>query len=226
MVSSSIFQHTTTSLLLITTSILHHSDNAIPSAHAFTSHNAVILPSSSSTRLQMSSKENDRAHMAKKFEDMMDNDWREFRAKLVAREMAREVALDDAKNKHQNQQVTMANTGSNSNSKEMGKEGGEKLLTDVITGAFSSIFKKNNKNSAAATTSSENMFQGNVGGATASNNDFPISLECSDPFLSVEECRLLYEEYGHNNSNNGGGGPLNVEINKHRWAHPLSHVEG
>jgi len=165
--------------------------------------------------------------MAKKFEDMMDNHWREFRAKLVAREKAREVALDDAKNKHQqNQQVTMANTGgSNSNSKEMGKEGGEKLLTDVITGAFSSIFKKNNKNSAATAASSETMFQGNVGGATASNKDFPISLECSDPFLSVEECHLLYEEYGHN-SNNGGGGPLNVEINKHRWAHPLSHVEG
>ena len=39
---------------------------------------------------QLCSKNSDRAHIERNLEDMMDNDWRVFRAKLVAQEQAEE----------------------------------------------------------------------------------------------------------------------------------------
>lgn len=137
---------------------------------------------------------NDRARVEKKFEDMMDNDWREFRAKLVAREKAEELAIEAAKTK------TM--TG---NSAVPPKE---EKFSELISGAFTSIFK-------GGKDDSNDMFKGNVGGANSKTKfasvDFPS--ECEDPFLSLEECHLMYNE------------PANVEINKHRWAHPLGYIE-
>ena len=137
---------------------------------------------------------NDRARVEKKFEDMMDNDWREFRAKLVAREKAEELAIEAAKTK------TM--TG---NSAVPPKE---EKFSELLSGAFTSIFK-------GGKDDSNDMFKGNVGGANSKTKfasvDFPS--ECEDPFLSLEECHLMYNE------------PANVEINKHRWAHPLGYIE-
>lgn len=179
-----------------------------------------------------SDRSNDRAHIEKQFEDMMDDDWREFRAGLVAREHAVEVTAEHKSKSNRNTNV-MAGSSSSGLKEEKNQ------LTDVITGAISSIFKKGGKNNNNGdddsnnsneneNASAENMFEGNVGGANtntlfSSNDDF-LS-ECEDPFLSVEECHLLYGDT--NNHNNGNNDILssNVEINKHRWAHPLGHVE-
>ena len=141
-------------------------------------------------------RDNERARVEKRWEEMMDNDWREFRARLVARENAEEMAIEAAK--------TKTTAGSSVVPTK------EENLGELISGAFSSIFKGGKHGD-----DEKNMFKGNVGGANSNtkfeSTDFPS--ECEDPFLSVEECHLIYSE------------PQQIEINKHRWAHPLGHVE-
>lgn len=138
------------------------------------------------------SKDNDRARMEKTWENMMGEDWREFRARLVAREHIDDTiksSLSDSSNKSK----------SSSSSQE---DGG-------IFGAITSIFSRKNANSAPTT----NIFDGDaVGGATKySTISSSFSSPCSDPFMDEEECHIIYDT-------------PNV-LDKHRWAHPLFHVE-
>ena len=146
----------------------------------------------------------------------MGEDWREFRAKLVAREHVEEMGIDGSLNQ----------SSSNKSSKKK-DEGG-------ILGALSSIFKKddqNNKKSNSAqgetdkylgllgtksslsdTDKRTNIFDGvDVGGATKFSK-IEVEWDCSDPFMDDEECHLIYDE-------------SDVQLDKHRWAHPLFHVE-
>jgi putative transcriptional regulator len=149
------------------------------------------------SRCRLEARSNERARVERKYEEMMDNDWREFRAKLVAKEKAEEVAIEAAKTK------TKSTVGSSGGAPTKGEDLGE-----LISGAFSSIFN-------GGKDEAKEMFKGNVGGANTNTRftsiDFPS--DCEDPFLSVDECHLIYSE------------PVNVEINKHRWAHPLAMVE-
>ncbi|KAL3776958.1 hypothetical protein ACHAWO_008738 [Cyclotella atomus] len=151
------------------------------------------LQPSKNTCIRMS-RSNERAHMEKQWENMMDNDWREFRATLIAKEKADELAAEKIK--------TKVGAGS------LDEPPREDKLGDLITGAFTSFFK-------GGKDEEKDMFKGNVGGANPNTQftsiDFPS--ECEDPFLSVEECHILYSN------------AQKVKINKHRWAHPLSHVE-
>ena len=130
--------------------------------------------------------------MENQLELMMDDDWREFRAQLIAKERVDAVAAEK----------TRVKTAAGSAPAK------EEKLGDLISGAFTSMFK-------GGKDEEKDMFKGNVGGANSStqftSTDFPS--ECEDPFLSVEECHLLYSE------------AEKVKINKHRWAHPLSHIE-
>ena len=141
----------------------------------------------------------------------MGEDWREFRAQLVARERLEQ---------EMNSGTSKAADGS-TNKKE---EGG-------IFGAITSIFKKdeNKKGSDSNTqterdvvtkaaktkkdeTSSSNIFDGvDVGGATKFSK-IEVPMGCSDPFMDEEECHLIYDE-------------PDVTLDRHRWAHPLFHVE-
>ncbi|KAL3798143.1 hypothetical protein HJC23_005704 [Cyclotella cryptica] len=123
---------------------------------------------------------------------MMGDDWREFRARLVAREHAEELAETRTKTSVQ---------GSSSSPPK------EEKFSKIISGAISSIFSKGGKDDEK-----KDMFNGEVGGANKfSKLDIPNS--CEDPFLSVEECHILYDK------------PADVNIDKHRWAHPLGHLE-
>lgn len=123
----------------------------------------------------------------------MDDDWREFRARLIAKEHVVAKAAEQAAVK------TAAGSSGSSGKEDLG---------EIISSAFSSIFKGGKEEE-------KDMFKGHVGGADSNTKftsvDFPS--ECEDPFLSVEECHLLYS--GHDE----------VKINKHRWAHPISHLE-
>lgn len=140
----------------------------------------------------------------------MGSDWREFRARLVAQEHADEMASADPNSK----------SGSTSTKKE------EKQLGNFISGAISSIFSKGEKEKetektpeSAATAVKEgggdsavDIFDGvDVGGATKYST-IQWNSPCDDPFMDEEECHIVYDE------------PL-VKIDKHRWAHPLYHVE-
>ena len=99
----------------------------------------------------------------------------------------------------------------------LGTNKSDKKEDKGILGAISSIFKnkdENNKKSNNKDSNGEsinsNIFDGvDVGGATKHSR---IEWDCSDPFMDEEECHLIYDE-------------PKVSIDRHRWAHPLFHVE-
>ena len=150
-------------------------------------------------------KNSDRAHIERSLEAMMDNDWRVFRAQLVAQEK-REAKLIDSK------------PGSKKSDSSAGKD--EKLakqgqLGDLFAGAISSIFHKaggggGNVAAAApkATTAAakeSSIFDGDSVGR------YELPLNCEDPFVSEQELPTLLQPA--------------VAIDKRRWAHEIPHVE-
>jgi len=138
-------------------------------------------------------KNNDRARMENSWEHMMGEDWREFRAHLVAREHAAEDAVV---------------RGPRGQAKEEG-------VGRFLSGALSSMFSKGDTATATETKRREgavDIFDGDgVGGATRFSK-IGASSPCADPFMDEEECHLMYDE-------------PDVSLDKHRWAHPLFHVE-
>mmetsp|Transcript_17534 Transcript_17534/g.26394 ORF Transcript_17534/g.26394 Transcript_17534/m.26394 type:complete len:405 (+) Transcript_17534:250-1464(+) len=156
------------------------------------------------------SKDNDRARMEKSWEHMMGSDWREFRAKLVAQE---QDMVGDKKNS--------ATKQASSSSKK------EEKIGNFISGAISSIFskgesskEKEREETVSPTAVKEeyndsspiDIFDGvDVGGATKFSK-IQINSPCDDPFMDEEECHIVYDE-------------PHVQIDSHRWAHPLYHVE-
>jgi putative transcriptional regulator len=119
------------------------------------------------------SKNSDRAHIERNLEDMMNNDWRVFRASLVAQERAEK-------------------TDPNSSSASHLGAGGDGLqkqgqLSDMFAGAINNIFR----NKANSDTKRENIFAGDsVGGALPGDTDDTIFV-FEDPFVSAEELPLL-----------------------------------
>jgi len=122
----------------------------------------------------------------------MGEDWREFRAGLVAREHDEdEMALSGDKN------------DSNRKRKSPKEEGG-------IFGAISSIFSKGE--SSKKEEDSVNIFDGDAIGGATKFSKMLASSSCSDPFMDDEECHIIYDD-------------MDVQLDKHRWAHPLFNVE-
>jgi len=131
----------------------------------------------------------------------MGEDWREFRARLVAQEQIEDEI--------------------NSFAEKGGSRKEEKF--NFITGAISSIFSKKedkegeknkpfqkSSSTEKSAESSADIFDGDsVGGATKFSK---IPHDCSDPFMDEQECHLIYDE-------------PDVKLDKHKWAHPLFHVE-
>ena len=141
----------------------------------------------------------------------MGEDWREFRAKLVAREHAEgEMAMSNSGKVKQRRR-----RGQSVNGKE---EGGILGAFSKVSSIFSKGEKKDGDTTAAVATeatrhaaeSSGNIFDGDaVGGATKYSK---IPSACSDPFMDEEECHLISDE-------------PDVTLDKHRWAHSLSLIE-
>jgi len=147
-------------------------------ATLLTATQAAFLPHHQSTALlPLNSKRSDRAHIERNLEDMMDNDWRVFRARLVAQERAEQ----------QDKPL----------SPQLSETEKQDKLGDLFAGAISSIFKKNEKT---------DIFQGDSVG-----NSLTEDLVYEDPFVSEAELPLLLKP--------------KAKIDKHRWAHEISHVE-
>ena len=126
-----------------------------------------FVPTSQNQRLQPSfmSKNSDRAHLEKNLEDLMDNDWRVFRARLVAQEKA------EAK-----EETTRKSSSSISDDDKPAKL---EQLGNLFAGAISSIFSKDTKD--------EDIFDGrSIGGA-----DLPDGIISQDPFVSAAEIPIL-----------------------------------
>ncbi|KAL7558069.1 hypothetical protein ACA910_009256 [Epithemia clementina (nom. ined.)] len=167
-------------------------------------------------------KNSDRAHIERNLEEAMDNDWRVFRAKLVAKEKLETQRQVDRK------QSSMTG-GNSSNSKlKTAEENDQKLqrqaqLGDLFAGALSSIFKSKAPPEPSSETS---IFAGDlVGGAhfiprpevgrsrvdgQDGGQGSQGGIVHEDPFVSEAELPLLLPE---------------TTIDKHRWAHEIPHVE-
>ena len=142
----------------------------------------------------------------------MGEDWREFRARLVAQERAEAAVMANS-----NQS---SSSGSAVPSKSGDAQGApkEEKLGKLFAGAISSIFSskgdssKDERGDAVADSSSKSIFDGDAVGGATKYSKIQVRSNCQDPFLTDEECHIMYDE-------------PEIRINKHRWAHPLSHVE-
>lgn len=172
------------------------------SARAFTPHLAFQTETcfSKSSRLNMV-KRSERAFIEKNLEDAMNNDWRVFRARLVAQERAQEIQEAAASNN--NKKKDAAGKANKNNQKEDPKLAKQGDLGDMFADAISSIFHK--KQNDAAKAEKHDIFDGDtVGGLSVPEG-------ITDPFVSHEELPILMEP--------------TVKIDKHRWAHTIPHVE-
>lgn len=157
------------------------------------------LPRRSNTFLM--SKNADRAHTERILESMMGNDWRVFRAKLVAQEQADALEL----------KAVASGIGPDNSQFQQEK----KPLHHLINGALSSLFgarnhaplkfpppKRNSSDHCNTGISKNHTRMVYIGGS-------PVPVE--DPFASEDELLLMMEP--------------KVIWDQHRWAHKISHIE-
>jgi putative transcriptional regulator len=153
--------------------------------------------SSTTTTTRLQSKSSDRAYIERNLEDLMGNDWREFRAKLVAQEKQEQAAAATA--------ASSTASSATSQDSKLAKQG---QLGDLFAGAISSIFQQGKSASAAKSEVTEaNIFDGDrIGGI---GNDINTTTQ-HDPFDA--ELPVLMQQ-------------PKVTIDKHRWAHSIPHPE-
>lgn len=123
-----------------------------------------LLQASPQAQTALFMKNNDRAFLEKQLEDMMDNDWRVFRARLVAHER-----LD------QEQETSLRTAAAQEEADaKLAKQG---QLGEMFAGAISSIFSL--KSPAATTTTApreDAVFKGDT-----------IGMLLEDPFVTEDE---------------------------------------
>jgi putative transcriptional regulator len=180
-----------------------------------------VRPFSMST---FAEKRSDRAYIENSLENMMDNDWRVFRAQLVAQEK-RDAEIMEAKG-GRGSRSKASGSGSGSSSDSSTGNGShshphkdEKLarqgqLGELFAGAISSIFNKpsssNGSGNSGKSARDKDIFDGDsIGRYSGSNRDL---LKCEDPFVSEQEIPSVLPQ-------------PSVTIDKRRWAHEIPHVE-
>lgn len=116
-------------------------------------------------------KRSDRAFIDKNLEDAMNNDWRVFRASLVAKEQAESKRRANTPNGKKENAVKDA---------KLAKQGD---LGDMFADAISSIFSNKER---------DGDFRGDIfDGDTVGGVALPEVLKCEDPFLSRAELPML-----------------------------------
>ena len=129
-------------------------------------------------------KDSDRARIERDFEDMMGDDWRVFRAKLIAEEHKEAVGGGfDNENDWKNGHVD----------------------------AFGRSFNRPQPRSSSSYLATEDFIQEYNELTDFNNNIGRVDPEMQDPFVSEAE-KVAAKS-------------CEVHFDKHRWAHPLSHVE-
>jgi hypothetical protein len=193
----------------------------------------------SSSSFALYSKNSDRARMERLLEESMGDDWKLFRAKLVAQEKAeaaataKQSALSSSSEATSSLTTTTTTTTSSSSDHhpELSRNG---QLGDLFGSAISSIFnsKKNQETTnrpqqqqqqLANTGAAADIFDGqSVGGANTNwihptedaNKYYDLSsFYHQDPFCSTAELPIHIQP------------KKNSIVNKHRWAHEIDHIE-
>jgi putative transcriptional regulator len=157
-------------------------------------------------------KNSDRARTERILEESMGDDWRLFRAKLVAQEKA-DISTRKNKNKSSSSNDKDNQDSSSSSSKissskrqdELEKQG---QLGEMFGAAISSIFKSGSHKEIEK-TSDENIYRGDSIGRGVPQSE----LMYQDPFVSADELPIHIRP------------KLRTPVNKHRWAHEIEHIE-
>lgn len=171
--------------------------------------------------------------MEKLLEESMGDDWRLFRAKLVAQERAQlQATKHQKKNKHKknnNKPATDVERNTNSKTQQSAVESASTKdpsffhvqqqqqqqpqeppvgpLGDLFGAAISSFFSKQQDKQPNA------IFHGTTVGGQESSDGVVVN---QDPFCSADELPL----YSHHPTGNNYYG-----VSKHRWAHPIENIE-
>jgi len=192
-------------------------------------------------------KNSDRARMERILEESMGDDWRLFRAKLVAQEKAEKLGGSSHRAKSKNShsaanssrsssmtssssmssgdeefmgtQASHTNTATSSDNiypapkssttEELEKQG---QLSDIFGAAISSIFKTNRDAlmNGRGSHSDDNIYRGDSIGRGVLQN---VHDDFNDPFVSADELPIHLK-------------PKSIPaVSKHRWAHPIEHIE-
>lgn len=157
-------------------------------------------------------KNSDRARTERILEESMGDDWRLFRAKLVAQEKAaistekkklQTSSSPDAEN--QDSSSSSSKATSSAQQEELEKQG---QLGDLFGAAISSIFKSGGQKETAK-SSDENIYRGDSIGRGVPQSE----LMYQDPFVSADELPIHIKPKTY------------TPVNKHRWAHEIDHIE-
>jgi putative transcriptional regulator len=196
-------------------------------------------------------KNSDRAHIERNLEQMMGDDWRLFRAKLIAQEAieAADTATSSIHNKldHMRNDANNSKNKSNNNNNNSDEKSKHSQLSDLFTGAINSIFHSNhnndntNKNKSKSSNKKDNIFHGDtIGGASLQgrqHHDFDSAVDSSKFMSSLCSPTSSSTKLGgrtpmeHNDPFVSEEElpchmkPIITKISKHRWAHEISHIE-
>lgn len=182
---------------------------------------AFVLPTSHRYATALRTKNSDRARMERILEESMGDDWRLFRAKLVAQEKAQVEAEKDAavsgksrqlanSSHHVNENAHGTATAPSATEEELEKNG---QLGDLFGAAISSIFKSKHHSGRDAHLTGkgkhDNIYRGDSIGRGIPDAEFVYQ----DPFVSADELPIHIKPKKY------------APVNKHRWAHPIEHIE-
>jgi putative transcriptional regulator len=200
---------------------------------------------SSSSSTQLSSLRNsDRAYFERSLEDMMDNDWRVFRAKLVAQEQQQEE--EEFRRRHTRSSHHHHRHHDHHHLDERLQRQGH--LGDLFAGTIGNIFVNHKQQQQPPPHPSQHHHQQHQQQPPPYSSRYDRSIFDGDAIGGISSRESSYEQHLHFASATSGNGhqqqqsnrdpfvspdelpvhmPLTtpVTINKHRWAHPISHLE-
>lgn len=179
-----------------------------------------ILPTSLRYTTELHTKNSDRARVERILEESMGDDWRLFRAKLVAQEKAEkksesEVAKgkrsnDNASQGSKSQKTSNQGTSTSSSTQDELERNGQ--LGDLFGAAISSIFRSKHhpgRDSTRGGKHDNSIYRGDSIGRGIPDAEFVYQ----DPFVSPDELPIHIKPKQY------------APVNKHRWAHPIEHIE-
>ena len=157
-------------------------------------------------------KNSDRARTERILEESMGDDWRLFRAKLVAQEKAA-TSTGQSKNRPQTSATSSSTDSENEDTSKPSPHAQDELekqgqLGDLFGAAISSIFKSGNHKDTSK-VSDENIYRGDSIGRGVPQSE----LMYQDPFVSADELPIHIKPKTY------------APVNKHRWAHEIDHIE-
>jgi len=182
------------------------------------------------TQLRMA-KDSNRARTEKNLEEMMGDDWRLFRARLVVQEQTESKwTNEDSNNNSQGSKrnnlsspITHQSQSSQNSHSSLNEDHEDKKshIVSAFTGAIASIFSsKDGQHRIRNSENNNNQHHKNQEDSTLNGQKITIGSKgvsygkCEDPFASEAEIVATTQQIS-----------AAIQLDRHRWAHPIPHIE-